>query len=104
MFSVITDAAFGLRGQRHELRLHVGGEAGEFFRGHVGGSERIVAHDADGIGVDLVLTPTPSVCQAGAEVSGIASGDVEVAAGHGAGDEEGAGFNAVRDDAVLRAF
>ena len=29
--------AFGLRRQRHELRLHVGGEAGILLGGHVGG-------------------------------------------------------------------
>ncbi len=37
-------------------------------------------------------------------MSGVAVGDVEVAAGEGSGDEEGAGFDAVGDDAVLRAF
>ena len=35
---------------------------------------------------------------------GIASGDVEVAAGHGAGDDEGSGLDAVGNDAVLRTF
>ena len=34
----------------------------------------------------------------------IASGDVQVASSHGAGDEERSGFDAVGDDAVLRAF
>ena len=32
-------STLGLRCQRHELRLHVRGEAGIFFRGHVGGNE-----------------------------------------------------------------
>ena len=36
----------------------------------------------------------------GAEVLGLAAVDVEVAAGDGAGDEEGAGFDAVGVDAV----
>ena len=55
--------------------------------------------------VDLVLTPTSfEFTKDCAEVSGIASGNVEVAAGHGAGDQEGAGFDAVGYDAVLRAF
>ena len=39
----------------------------------------------------------------GAEVAGVAAVDVEVAAGDGAGDEEGAGFDAVGVDAVARA-
>ena len=37
-------------------------------------------------------------------MGGIASGDVEIASGHGAGDDERAGFDAVGNDAVLRAF
>ena len=98
-------SAFGLRGQRHELRLHVGGESGKFFGGHVGGGEGIVAHDADGIGGGFGFDADfLQFAEHGAEVSGIASGDVEVAAGHGAGDEERAGFDAVGNDAVLRAF
>ena len=39
----------------------------------------------------------------GAEVLGLAAVDVEVAAGDGSGDEEGAGFDAVGVDAVARA-
>ena len=40
----------------------------------------------------------------GIEMSGIASGNVEIAAGHRPGDEKGSGFDAVGNDAVLRAF
>ena len=38
------------------------------------------------------------------EMRGIASGDVEIASGHGTGDDEGAGLDAIGNDAVLRAF
>ena len=38
------------------------------------------------------------------EVVRIASGDVEVAAGEGPGDDEGASFDAVRNDAMLGAM
>src|SRR6201999_4153664 len=38
-----------------------------------------------------------------AEVSGFAAVDIEVAAGDGSRDEEGAGFDAVRVDAMARA-
>ena len=97
--------AFGLREQGHELRLAVGGEAGMLFGGHVGGGERVVAHDADGIGggasfdADFV-----KLAEEGAEMRGIAPGDVEIASGHGASDDERAGFDAVGNDAVLGAF
>ena len=50
------------------------------------------------------LTPQSSrLGDDGAEVRGVAAVDVEVAAGDGAGDEEGAGLDAVRIDAVLCA-
>ncbi len=39
-----------------------------------------------------------------AKMGGIASGDVEIAAGDGPGDDECGGFDAIGDDAVLRAF
>ena len=96
--------AFGLRGQRHVLRLHVGGEAGILFGGHVGGVEGIVAHHADGVrrglGFDADFV---KLAEQRVEVGGIASGDVQVASGHGAGNDEGAGFDAVGNDAVLGA-
>src|SRR5438270_6366390 len=37
-------------------------------------------------------------------MSGIAAGNIEVAAGEGSGNEEGAGLDAVGDDAMLGAF
>ena len=39
MFSVMVECAFGLRGEGHELGLHVGGEAGVLLGGDVGGLE-----------------------------------------------------------------
>src|SRR5689334_21033887 len=38
------------------------------------------------------------------EMLGLAPGDVEITASHRPGDDEGSGFNAVWDDAVLGAF
>src|SRR5579863_1708543 len=97
--------AFGLREQGHELGLAVGGEAGMLFGGHIGGGERIVAHDADGIGGEFGLDADfVKFAEERAQVRGIASGDVEIASGHGAGDDEGSGLDAVGNDAVFRAF
>ena len=45
--------AFGLCGERHELGLHVGGEAGVLFRGDVGGLELAAGADADVVDADV---------------------------------------------------
>ena len=45
--------AFGLGGEGHELRLHVGGEAGVLFGGDVGGLERAAGADADVVLADV---------------------------------------------------
>ena len=37
-------------------------------------------------------------------MSGIASGNNEIASGHGSGNQEGASLDAIRDDPVFRAF
>src|ERR1035441_6065736 len=50
--------AFGLGGERHVLRLHVGGEAGVLFGGDVGGLERAAAADADVLLADVELDAT----------------------------------------------
>ncbi len=96
--------AFGLGGERHELGLHVGGEAGVLFGGDVGGLERAAAADADvflaGLDADAALF---ELGDERAEVGGVAAVDVEVAAGDGAGHEEGAGLDAVGVDAMARA-
>ena len=96
--------AFGLGGEGHVLGLHVGGEAGVFFSGDVGGLERAAGADADVVFADLdadaALFKLGDEC---AEVGGVAAVDVEVAAGDGAGDEEGAGLDAVGIDAVACA-
>ena len=69
-------------GEGHELRLHVGGEAGIFFGVEVGGGERIVSHDADGRGGGFGFDAGRfEFADDGVEVSRIAGGDVEVAAG-----------------------
>ncbi len=96
--------AFGLRHEGHVLGLHVGGEAGVFLGGHVDGVEAAAGVNADVVLADLELDAALfKLCDDGAEVRGVAAVDVEVAAGDGAGDEEGAGLNAVRIDAVLGA-
>jgi hypothetical protein len=91
------------------LRLHVGGEAGIFLGVQVGGFERrvaqMIAHDANRVGLDRSFNAGfRELLQDGGEVRGIASGDVDVAAGEGCGDDEGSGFDAVGDDAVPGAM
>ena len=45
-------SAVGLRGKRHVLCLHVGGEGGILPGGHIGGDEFVAIVDADGGAVD----------------------------------------------------
>ena len=94
--------AFGLGGEGHVLGLHVGGEAGIFLGGDVGGLERSVSGaDADGL---LAYVEADAAFfkfgDQGSEVSGFAGVDVEIAAGDGSRDEEGPGFDAVGVDAM----
>src|SRR5271157_412525 len=97
--------ALGLRGQRHELCLTVGGEAGIFFGAHVGSGERIVSHDADRVGRGFRLdSDFVKLAEKRSKMRGIAGGDVEIASGHGGGEDESARLNAVGNDAVLGAL
>ena len=99
-------SALGLRGQSHVLRLHVCGEAGIFLGGDVGGDEFVAVVDAKS-GVIENFNGDAGGLQLGddgVEVRGIAIGDGEVAIGDGAGDEEGAGLDAVGDDGVRGAM
>ena len=98
--------AFSLRGKRHVLGLHVGGKAGIFFGGDVGAAERAVGAHADCVGTEdfHVDTCLLKLGDHGAEVSWLAVGDDEVAAGDGAGDEKGSRLNAIGIDAVARAM
>ena len=105
MFSVIERGAFALGGEGHVLRLHVGGEAGVFFGRDVDGFEVAFAANAERVGADGVdaragVGEPRDDC---AEMSGVAVGDAEVAAGDCAGDEEGSGLDAVGVDAVFCA-
>jgi hypothetical protein len=96
--------SIALGGEGHELGLHVGGEAGEFFGGDVGGLQFAAGADADVVGTDFDFDA--ALFELGderAEVEGLAAVDVEVAAGDGAGHEEGSGFDAVGVDAVTGA-
>src|SRR5579872_2105812 len=75
------------------------------FSAHVGGGEWIVTHDADGIGGRLGFNSGfVQLAEQCVEMRGITSGDVEIASGHGSGDDEGSRLDAVRNDAMLRTF
>src|SRR5437588_374001 len=54
----------------------------------------------------MIVSPsaTRAASTSEAEARGIASGDVEVAAGEGSGEDEGSGFDSVGDDAVPGAM
>src|SRR5208283_787954 len=79
--------AVGLRGEGHELGLHVGGEAGELLGGDVGGLERAAAADADVFLADLEADAAGfELGDECAEVGGVAAIDVEVAASDGPGE------------------
>ena len=77
-------SAFRLRGQRHELRLHVGREAGIFF----GDDVRGLAADhrpsrEPSPPVSSVFTPASlQLLQQHVEMRGIAAGHFDVAAGN----------------------
>ena len=94
--------SFCLGSQSHVLRLAIGGEAWVLFGAHIGGGERIVAHHADGFSIDLQLdSDLAQLAENRLQMSWFAAGDVEIASGHGAGDDEGASLNSIWDDAVL---
>ena len=96
--------ALGLGGQRHVLRLHVGGEAGILFGHNVRGFDGIVAHHAHRIGgVPRLDSDFGQLFEQRAEMRGIAARDVQVSAGHGSRNDERGGFDAVRNDSVFRA-
>src|SRR5207302_2680187 len=96
--------AVGLSGEGHVLGLHVCGEAGVFFGGHIGGFEFAAGANANVVPADVDFDAALfEFGDEGAEVFGLAAVDVEVAAGDGSGDEEGAGLDAVGIDAVARA-
>ncbi len=94
--------AFSLRREGHELGLHVGGEAGVFLGGDVGGLQRAaVRADADLFGANVELHA--ALFELGderAKMRGVAAVDVEVAARDGSGHEEGAGLDAVGVNSV----
>ena len=96
---------FGLGHQRHVLGLQIGGESGVFLGGHIHRAQPPGAANAQGGGVRLCHL-RPRLLQLGherADVFGHAAGNRHVAAGDGAGDQERAGLDAVRNDGVLGA-
>jgi len=97
--------AFGLRGERHVLRLHVSGEARVFFGGDVGGDESSNTTHAELQGRGF-FDGNASVTKPGddrSEVLRFTVGEGEIAIGDGPGDEERTGFDAVGDDRVFCA-
>ena len=102
---MISEVPFGLRCQRHELRLHVRGEAGIFLGDHVGGDEFSRAANLQRARpVSRISTPVSrSLAMIEVEVLRRATGEFEIAVGDGSGHEERAGFDAVRNDGVRRA-
>ena len=106
MFSLTSADAFGLGGQRHVLRLHVGGEAGVLFGGDVGGAQLAVGAHAHRIGAENIDAGA-GLFQLGddrAQMRRIAVGHDQVAAGDGAGDQKCSRLDAVGIDAVARAM
>ena len=96
--------AFALGGERHELSLHVGGEAWVLLGGDVGGLEVAAGVDADVIAADADFNAALfELADERTEVLWLAAVDVEVAAGDGTGEQEGAGFDAIGIDAMAGA-
>ena len=105
MFSRHLADALGLRGQRHVLRLHVGGKAGILFGGDVGGAQLRRGAHAHRIGAEHIDARAGFVelGDHGAQVRRIAVGHGQIAAGDGAGDQKCSRLDAVGVDAVARA-
>ena len=98
-------SAFGLRGQRHILRLHVGGEAGILFGGDVGGDKFSYAVDAQ-LSRTSLLNRHARFAQFAdnrAEMQRLAIGERDIAVGDSASDEKCAGFDAVGNHGVFGA-
>ncbi len=80
------------------------GKPGVLFRGHVGSFELAARANANVVGTDIDLdTALFELGDERAEVLRFAAVDIEVAAGDGSCDEEGAGLDAVGVDAVACA-
>ena len=103
-FADVRDAV-RLRRERHELSLHVGGKAGIFLGGHVGGDQLFRAAHAQravSFAVNLHAAFLQLVDDRG-QMLRLAVREQKVAAGDGAGDEKRAGFDAVGNHGVRRA-
>ena len=94
--------ALGLRGKRHELRLHVCGEAGIFLGSDVGGHQLFRGFDAQGARAFAanVHAAFLSLSMSAPRWLGIAVFEQQFAAGDGPGDEKSAGLDAVGNDGV----
>src|SRR5260370_20669563 len=97
--------AFGLRGQGHVLRLHVGGEAGIFLSSDIGSDKFGGPADTQCGVVDAFdgNTGLLEFSDDGAQVGWVAIRNTQVAVGEGPGDQVGARFDAVGDYGMLRA-
>src|SRR5205807_1286610 len=83
------------------LRLHVSGEAGIFFRDHVGSLQITAAEHADGIAVVRSLHSDFCKFQKQSfKVMRLAACDIEIAPRKSGSDDEGSSLNAIRNDAM----
>ena len=89
--------AFGLCGERHELRLHVRGEAGIFLGGDVGGDELLRgAHAERAFPSQRISTPhSRSFSMTAPRWLGSQFVEQQFAAGDRARDQKSAGFDAI---------
>ena len=97
--------AVRLRGERHELRLHVGGEAGIFLGGHVGGDQLFRGAHAQArlsLAADFHAA-FPELVDDGGQMLRLAVREQQFAAGDRAGDEERARLDAVGNNGVRGA-
>src|SRR5262245_25985496 len=101
--------AFGLRHERHVLRLHVGRESGVDGRGHVRGlverARFAVAGDAQLIPAGLfdLNSNLAQLFDHRLQMTRLAICDHQLAAGNRGGDYESAGFDSVGNDRVVGA-
>ncbi len=90
-------------GERHELRLHVGGKARMRRCAHVDCGQPAVTLDADDVAIDGDIgARLAQLFQHGFERVRPRAGDGDAAAGRSRGDEEGAGLDPVRHDRMGR--
>src|SRR5208283_5496388 len=90
-------STFGLRGKRHVLRLHVGGEAGIFLSGNIGGNQFVSIVNADGRSIRNIYRHTGGLQFGydGDQVGGRAVGDGQIVIGDSTGNQKSTSLDAV---------